>query len=122
MDFPVTSLLPALPDLAAQLAVQSAAPPPGGGASNMIVMLGGMALIVYFVAIRPERKERARKEEMLGAIKKNDKVLLTSGMYATVAAVNESDLTVKFDDGNTRVRILKSAIATTVDGADAAAS
>lgn len=78
---------------------------------NMLVLLGGMALIFYFIAIRPERKERARKQSMIEALRKNDKVLTTSGMYATVAAVNENEITIKFDDGPTRVKLLKSAIA-----------
>ncbi len=79
------------------------------------VLLGGMALIFYFIAIRPERKERARKQAMIEAVRKNDRVVTTGGMYATIAAVNENEVTVKFDDGPTRVKMLKSAIAQVID-------
>ena len=82
---------------------------PGGGSSSFI-LLGGVLLIMWLVVFLPERKARKKKEAMLAAIKKNDRVLLTSGMYATVAAVNDSDLTVRFDDGQTRVRLLRSAV------------
>jgi preprotein translocase subunit YajC len=75
----------------------------------------GMVGIMWFVLIRPERKERKRKEALISAIKKNDRVITSSGMYATVAAVNDGDVTVKFDDGPTRVRMLKSAIATVIN-------
>lgn len=99
------------------LALQSTegGPPADQPGFSLWPMLIGMVAIFYFVAIRPERKERQRKQQMIEAIKKNDRVLTTSGMYASVAAVGENDLTIKFDDGPTRVRVLKSAIATVID-------
>ena len=57
--------------------------------SSSFILLGGVLLIMWLVVFLPERKARKKKEAMLAAIKKNDRVLLTSGMYATVAAVNE---------------------------------
>lgn len=87
----------------------------GGGGPNMFVILAGTLLIFYLVAYLPERKARKKKEEMLDAVKKNDRVLTTSGMFATVAALGEQDITIKFDDGNTRVRILRSSISTVLD-------
>ena len=86
---------------------------PASPFSPMIMMLVVLA-IFWFVAIWPERKAKKKKEAMLSALKKNDKILLTSGMYATVAAINEDELTVRFDDSNTRVRVLRSAIAQVV--------
>jgi preprotein translocase subunit YajC len=87
----------------------------GDGGPNMFVILAGTLLIFYLVAYLPERKARKKKEEMLDAVKKNDRVLTTSGMFATVAALGEQDITIKFDDGNTRVRILRSSISTVLD-------
>jgi preprotein translocase subunit YajC len=82
---------------------------PSAGPSPFF-LLGGVLLIMWLVVFLPERKARKKKEAMLAAIKKNDKVLLSSGMYATVAAVSEGELTVRFDDGTTRVKVLRSAI------------
>jgi len=100
--------------------------PAASGGPNMLIMMAGMIAIFFFVAIWPERKARKKKEALIAALRKNDKVLLTSGIYATVAAISDAELTVRFDDGNTRVRVLKSAIAQVVSqddaGKDAAAS
>jgi len=85
------------------------------GGPDFFIILAGTLLIFYLVAFLPERKARKKKEEMLEAVKKNDRVITTSGMYATVAALGEQDVTIKFDDGNTRVRILRSAISTVLD-------
>ena len=78
-------------------------------------MLAIMFVIMYVIVIRPERKQRKVRDEMIAAIKKNDRVITTGGMYATVAAVSEGDLTLKFDEGPTRVRVLRSAVASVVD-------
>lgn len=86
----------------------------GGGPSMFVILLVPLA-IFWFVAIMPERRERKRKQQMLSELKKNDRILTTGGMYATVAAVNENDITIKFDDGPVRVRALKSAIASVIE-------
>ncbi|MGQ0552112.1 MAG: preprotein translocase subunit YajC [Planctomycetota bacterium] len=117
---PTLSLTHLLPDSALlRLALQEGEAPGLNPNLNFLIMLGGLGLIFWFVLIGPERKEKKRKQAMIEALQKNDKVLLTSGLYATIAAVSESDLTVKFDDGNTRVRVLKSAIATVLDADEA---
>ena len=81
------------------------------GFADMLPMLAIMFFIMWFLVIRPERKERRKREDMISQLKKNDKVMTTGGMYATVAAVGEKDLTLKFDDGPTRVRVVRSAVA-----------
>ncbi len=104
--------VPAPPLPVLQLQDAGAAAP--AGPSVWIMLLVPLA-IFWFVLIGPERKERKRKAQMISDLKKNDRVLTTGGLFATVAAVNESDLTIKFDDGPTRVRVLKSAIASVVN-------
>lgn len=93
---------------------------PSAGGPNLLVMLLVLLAIFWFIAIWPERKARKKKQAMLAALRKNDKVLLTSGIYATVAAVNEDELTVRFDDSSTRARVLRSAIAQVLTPTDEA--
>ena len=103
--------IPALaPTLSALVLLQDQAPPQNS-LLNMLVMFGGPLLIFWFVLMRPERKERKRKAEMINNLKKNDRVLTSGGLYASVAAVHDNEIVLKFDDGPTRVRALKSAIA-----------
>ena len=111
MPIPLASTATAL---ALALQDQPAAPP-GGNMLNMLVMFGGPLLIFWFVLLRPERKERKRKAEMLENLKKNDRVLTSGGLYASVAAVHEQEVVLKFDESGTRVRALKSAIASVLE-------
>lgn len=93
-----------------------------GSGLHLLFMMGGTLLIFWLMAILPERKARKKRQALIDAVRKNDKVLTTSGMYATIAAVNDGELVIKFDDGPTRVRVLKSAIASVLgkddDGGD----
>jgi len=109
---PLAELLTAVSSLPV-LALEEGAE--GAGGPNMLIILLVPLAIFWFVAILPERRERKRKTAMIAELRKNDRILTTSGMYATVAAVSENDITIKFDDGPVRVRALKSAIATVID-------
>jgi preprotein translocase subunit YajC len=91
--------------------LQDAAPRPGGALLDSVVMFGLPLLIFWFVLMRPERKERKRKAELLSNLKKNDRVLTSGGLYAAVAAVHDNEVVLKFDESGTRVRALKTAIA-----------
>jgi len=81
---------------------------------NLLLLFAVPLAIFWFMVIWPERKEKKRKAAMIDALQKNDRVLTTFGMYATVAAVNDNDVTLKLDDGNTRARVLKSTIASVI--------
>ena len=100
--------------------------PPTGtstpGIGSMVMNFMPMILIVavfYFVMIGPERKNRKKREAMLAAIKKGDKVLTTGGMFASVAAVNEDSITLLAAD-DVRLKFSRASIAQVleVEGGD----
>ena len=93
--------------------------PAAGGSQFLIVMLG-MVVIFYFLLIRPQMKEQKRRKQMLGAVKKHDRVITNGGIHGVVVAVNDMDVTVKIDEGNNvRVKFTRSAIATILQEEDA---
>jgi preprotein translocase subunit YajC len=59
--------------------------------------------------IGPERKQRKKREAMLAALGKGDKVMTTGGMYGSVAAVQDDVVTLQIADG-VRVRFARSSI------------
>jgi preprotein translocase subunit YajC len=87
-------------------------PPSLGDQLTPFVMITAMVAIFYFIFWRPMQRERKKREGLLSQIKKNDDVILNSGIYGTVVGVAEDkdEITVKIAD-NTRVRVIKSAIA-----------
>lgn len=73
-----------------------------------------IAAAAYLLLFRPERERMRKQQDMLTALKKNDRVLTSSGIYGTVANVErEADrVTLKVDDAaNVKITVTLSSIA-----------
>ena len=81
-----------------------------GGGMSFPVMMALMFAILYFIVIRPQNAERKKLQQRIDALKKGDKVLTTSGIFATVVTI-ESDRAVLRISDETKVEFAKSAIA-----------
>lgn len=74
-----------------------------------IVVIAG---IMYFMAIRPQKKEQKRMDAMLASLETGDCVVTTSGFYGIVIDITEEDVIVEFGSNkNCRIPMKKSAIA-----------
>ena len=88
----------------------------GGGSplTGMLLTIGGIAFLFWFLLMRPQKAEQARRLAMLRAVKPNDRVLTVGGIYGVVTNVHrEADtVTIKVDEGtNTKLRVSLAAIA-----------
>lgn len=72
--------------------------------------------IFYFLAIRPQRRQKQAHAEMVGMLKKGDEILTIGGMYGTISAIGDDWVELEIAK-RTRVRYLKRAISsiTSVD-------
>lgn len=67
---------------------------------------------MYFVAIRPQKKEQKRVTAMLADMAIGDAVVTTSGFYGIVIDITEEDVIVEFGNNkNCRIPMKKDAIA-----------
>jgi preprotein translocase subunit YajC len=73
------------------------------------VFIGGMALMFYFLLIRPQSKARKEMEARLSKLKAGDEVVLSSGLYATIDRVEDKHIWVKL--GNSVVKARRTAVA-----------
>lgn len=91
----------------------------GGGIGLLliyVVIIGGM---MYFMAIRPQKKEQKRVTAMLSEMNVGDSIVTTSGFYGVVIDITDDDVIVEFGSNkNCRIPMKKSAIAE-VEKADA---
>lgn len=85
--------------------------PAPGGDLLMFAPLILIAVVFYFLLLRPQRREQATRDAMLGAIKKNDKVVTIGGIVGSVANISADgqEVTLKVDD-NTRIKFIRSSI------------
>ena len=70
-----------------------------------------MAAIIYFLMIRPQKKQQKAHEALISTISTGDSVLTTSGFYGVVIDVMEEVVIVEFGNNkNCRIPMKKSAI------------
>ena len=74
-----------------------------------IVIFGAF---MYFVAIRPQKKEQKRVAAMLADMAVGDAVVTTSGFYGIIIDITDEDVIVEFGNNkNCRIPMKKEAIA-----------
>jgi len=93
------------------------ATPSGGNGSlltNMLPMIVVFAAFWYFILYLPMKKEKARQAALFAGIKKNDRVLTTSGIYGVVTNVSKesNEVTLRIDEAtNAKLRVTLNSIA-----------
>ena len=84
----------------------------GGSWLIMIAYIVIFGAFMYFVAIRPQKKEQKRVAAMLADMAIGDAVVTTSGFYGIVIDITEEDVIVEFGNNkNCRIPMKKDAIA-----------
>ncbi|MCK6489916.1 MAG: preprotein translocase subunit YajC [Planctomycetes bacterium] len=64
----------------------------------MILLMVGVFAFMWFVMIRPQRKEEKRRKEMIEQTKRGDRVVTIGGAHGTVEAVGEQTVDVRLGD------------------------
>ena len=73
-----------------------------------IVFLGAS---VYFMAIRPQNKERKKQQELLASVAVGDTILTSSGFYGVIIDMTDDTVIVEFGSNkNCRIPMQKAAI------------
>jgi preprotein translocase subunit YajC len=92
---------------------QDAAAAAGGTAGLLMQILPLILIFVvfYFLLIRPQQKRQKEHREMLGKLKRGDRVLTAGGIIATVTRVKDGADEVEVEIApNVRVSVLRSTI------------
>lgn len=105
-------------------AAGGAAPASSPGLGGMMIPLVLMFVVMYFLMIKPQSKERKKREEMIAGLKKNDHVLTSSGIYGIVKQVKpeDPDVTLCIDERkDVCIRVSKASVASLVKASGAPA-
>ena len=79
---------------------------------GMIIWLVVIFGVMYFLMIRPQKKEQKKKDLMLSEVAVGDTVLTTSGFYGTIIDIVDDTVIVEFGNNkNCRIPMQKAAIA-----------
>lgn len=72
-----------------------------------------IVLVAWLLLYRPERERMRRQQELLAALKKNDRVVTSAGIYGIVANVDRDNdrVTLKVDDAaNVKITVTLSSV------------
>jgi preprotein translocase subunit YajC len=95
----------------------------GSGLDTFIFLVAPLLLFLFFIVL-PMRRESRMRREMLGQVKKGDRVLVNGFLIGTVVQIGKGDeeVVIKVDDnGATRMRILRGSITRILKSDDAPA-
>jgi len=91
---------------------QAAGAAPAGPEGMLIQFLPliGLVILFYFLMIRPQQRRMKQHQQMLSALKRNDVVVLSSGMIGKVVRVEDKEVGLEIATGVT-VKVVKTMIA-----------
>ena len=81
------------------------------GTAGWIVYFVFLIGLMYFIAIRPQKKEKKKMQELLASVAVGDSVLTSSGMYGAIIDMTDDTVIVEFGSNkNCRIPMRKDAI------------
>ena len=83
---------------------------PMGGMST-ILMLVVIFIAMYFIVIRPQKKQEKEKAQMLNNLQVGDEITTIGGIIGKVISIKEETCMIETGKDKTRIRILKSSVA-----------
>ncbi|MDV6329634.1 preprotein translocase subunit YajC [Asticcacaulis sp. 201] len=87
-----------------------AAPAAGGDLLTMLPMMLVLFGAMYFFMIRPQSQRAKQHKAMLAGLKRNDTVVLSSGLIGKVTRIEDAEIMVEIATG-VNVRVVKALIA-----------
>ena len=81
----------------------------GGGLMSMLPVFAVIFFIFYFLVIRPQGKEKKKREDLLKQVKKHDKVVTTAGIHGVVVSTTDAEIVLEVSDG-VRIKFDRAAI------------
>ena len=77
----------------------------------IVAYIAIFAALMYFIAIRPQKKQQKKQDAMLANLEAGDSILTTSGFYCVVIDITDEVVIVEFGSNkNCRIPMQKAAI------------
>ena len=83
-----------------------------GSIGIIVIYVVALGLMMYFLAIKPQKKQQKAQQQLMDSIEIGDSVLTTSGFYGVIMDITDDDVIVEFGNNkNCRISMQKKAIA-----------
>ncbi len=88
---------------------------------STLLMMFPILLVVYVLLILPQQQQEKKRRLMLEKLRKNDKVLTTGGLYATVMSIDNANDKVVLrvdDERNVKLAFTRASVARVLESSD----
>lgn len=83
-----------------------------GSIGIIVIYVVALGPMMYFLAIKPQKKQQKAQQQLMDSIEIGDYVLTTSGFYGVIMDITDDDVIVEFGNNkNCRISMQKKAIA-----------
>ena len=82
----------------------------GAGGFGGLIPIILMFVIFYFLLIRPQQKRNKEHQQMIGNLRKGDRIITNGGIYGRITGLDENTLTVEIAD-RVRVKVVRANVA-----------
>ena len=77
---------------------------------TMIIMLVGLLVVMYFVMIRPQKKQEKEQNDMRNNLAVGDEITTIGGIIGKIVSIKEETCVIETSHERTKIRILKTAV------------
>ena len=77
---------------------------------TMIIMLVGLLLVMYFVMIRPQKKQEKEQNDMRNNLAVGDEITTIGGIIGKIVSIKEETCVIETSHERTKIPILKTAV------------
>jgi preprotein translocase subunit YajC len=82
----------------------------GSNPASLLLFLGLMAVVFYFLMIRPQQRRMRAQRELMKSLEVGDEVQTIGGMFGTIRSLDDDSVTVEVSPG-VEIRFVRGAIA-----------
>ena len=85
-------------------------PPSTGGSVGYLLMIVALFAVMYFVMIRPQKKQEKEIQNMRNNLQVGDEITTIGGIIGKIISIKEETCLIESSGDKTKIRILKSAV------------
>lgn len=90
----------------------------GGGMTSLVVSMLLMLALLYFMAIRPQKKREKEAADMQKGLQVGDEIVTTGGIVGMIVRIGDDNVVIETGGERNKIRIKKWAVAENVTAAE----
>lgn len=83
---------------------------PQGSMWGSLIMIVGFVALMYFMLIRPQKKQQKKEKQMRDSLQIGDEIITIGGIYGRVVSLKEDSLVIESSGDRSKIQIQRSAV------------